>query len=125
MSSVRANNKSLMDISEKTLSTLFGYTSIDEYYEATQPVGKLNAIKVPTLFLNSIDDPTMSEEFNPYHEFENNPNIIGAFTKKGGHCGHFSGGLLPYQWFPVLKLEFLDFLEEKSKDKTSLNKDKV
>lgn len=57
----------------------------------------------------------MSEEFNPYHEFENNPYIIGAFTKKGGHCGHFSGGFLPYQWFPVMKLEFLDFLEQKSK----------
>ena len=108
-----------MDISEKSMSAFFGYSSIEEYYEETQPAGKLHAIRVPTLFLNSIDDPTMSEKLNPYHEFENNPHILGAFTKKGGHCAHFSGNFLPYQWFPVMKLEFLNFLEEQSKNNTS------
>ena len=85
-----------MDISEKSLSPLFGYSSIEEYYKEAQPAGNLHAIKVPTLFLNSIDDPIMSEEFNPYNEFENNPLIIGAFTKKGGHCAHISGSFWPY-----------------------------
>lgn len=32
LKSVRLNNSSLMDISEKSLSGLFGYSSIEDYY---------------------------------------------------------------------------------------------
>ena len=52
-------------------------------------------IKIPTLFLNSIDDPTINPELYPYKEFENNDQVMAAFTQRGGHCGHFMGGLRP------------------------------
>jgi predicted alpha/beta-fold hydrolase len=68
-------------------------------------------IKKPTFFLNCIDDPTINPELYPYEEFKANPNILGGFTRRGGHCGHFTGTLIPKQWFPNVYLHFLDFIE--------------
>lgn len=76
-------------------------------------MGKLNKIQVPTFFLSVLDDPIINENLYPFKEFEANPNILGGFTKRGGHCGHFSGGLKPYQWFPQPLVEFFDFIEKK------------
>ena len=104
-----------MDISEQALAPLFGYSSLEKYYDDTQAVGRIHMIKVPTLFLNSIDDPTINPELYPYKEFENNDYVMAAFTLRGGHCGHFMGGLKPRQWFPLIYLEFLDHLERTSR----------
>ena len=104
-----------MDMSEKALAPLFGYSSIEEYYDDTQSVGRLHKIKVPTFFLNAIDDPCINESLYPYKEFENNDFIVAGFTKRGGHCGHFTGGLRPFQWFPIPYMEFLDHIESKTR----------
>lgn len=93
---VKENRTSLMDISEKVLAPHFGYKTLDEYYADSQSVGSLHKIRVPTFFLNALDDPTIDPSLYPYKEFENNDHIIAGFTKRGGHCGHFTGGFRPY-----------------------------
>jgi len=46
--------------------------------------------------LNAEDDPCFDGRLNPIKEFEGaSDHIILAFTKRGGHCGHFTGGLVP------------------------------
>ncbi len=115
MRRVYENRFSIMDISENAMSHKFEYQCLDKYYSDTQPIGKLHKVKVPTMFLSALDDPTINPIFNPYKEFENNEHIIGVITSRGGHCGHLSGGLLPKQWFPAPMLEFLDYLESKSR----------
>lgn len=84
-----------MDISENAIAPLYGYKTLESYYNDTQSVGKLHMIKVPTFFLNAIDDPTINAELYPFKELENNENIVAGFTNRGGHCGHFTGGLTP------------------------------
>ena len=69
-----------MDIMEKVIAPLNGYSCIEKYYDDTQAVGRIHMIKVPTLFLNCIDDPTIKPDIYPYKEFENNDNIMAAFT---------------------------------------------
>jgi len=59
-------------------------------------MGKIHKIKIPTFFLNCRDDPCIRPDFYPFKEFENNENVIAGFTKRGGHCGSFTGGLKPY-----------------------------
>lgn len=71
---------SLMDISERAMSQLFGYRNLETYYEHSQTAGSLHGIKIPTMFMSANDDPTISQEFNPYKEFEGNDHIIGCFT---------------------------------------------
>lgn len=111
MDKLRYYKWSLMDISEQVLAPMFGFKSLNDYYDATQTVGELHKIKVPTFFLNAIDDPTIDSALYPYKELENNDYIVSAFTNRGGHCGHFTGGFRPYQWFTCLYIDFLEFLE--------------
>jgi predicted alpha/beta-fold hydrolase len=116
MSRVHENRFSLMDISEKAMCPLFGYASVPQYYAETRPIGKLNQIRIPTMFFSAIDDPTINQEFNPYKEFESNENIIGCFTTRGGHCGHFTGRIIPSQWFAEPMIEFLEYLESRPRE---------
>ena len=62
-----------------------------------------------------MDDPCIKPTLYPYKEFENNDNILVAMTNRGGHCGHLTGNVRPYQWHPKFFMEFLDFVETKSK----------
>jgi predicted alpha/beta-fold hydrolase len=54
----------------------------------------------------------INPELYPYKELESNPHIIAGFTKRGGHCGHFTGGIIPKQWFTEVYWRFLDFIEK-------------
>ena len=112
---------SLMDISEQVLAPMFGFTNLNDYYDATQTVGQLHKIKVPTFFLNTLDDPTIDPCLYPYKELENNDFIVSAFTKRGGHCGHFTGGFRPYQWFTAPYMDFLEFLEARKNNAAAVN----
>lgn len=48
------------------------------------------------MFLNAEDDPCFDGKLNPFKEFEGASDyILLAFTKRGGHCGHFTGGIVP------------------------------
>ena len=69
-----------MDIMEKVIAPLNGYSCIEKYYDDTQAVGRIHMIKVATLFLNCIDDPTIKPDIYPYKEFENNEKVMAAFT---------------------------------------------
>ena len=108
-----------MDLTEEVLAPHFGFKNVDEYYAHTQSVGQLHKIRVPTFFLNCIDDPIIDSNLYPYKELENNDYVISGFTKRGGHCGHFTGGFRPYQWFPQVYIEFLEHLEKVERIKQS------
>ena len=45
---------------------MFGYKSVDEYYEAARLHPKIKNIKVPTLALNAEDDPFQPGDSIPY-----------------------------------------------------------
>lgn len=74
----------------------------------------MHLVHVPTLFLNAEDDPCINPTLYAFKEFEvASDYVILAMTKRGGHCGYFTGGLMPKQWHPTLFLEFYQFLESK------------
>ena len=77
------------------------------------------------MFFSAIDDPTINQEFNPYKEFESNENIIGCFTTRGGHCGHFTGRIIPRQWFAEPMIEFLEYLESRPREPQAVSKSAV
>ncbi len=63
------NSKSLMDISERAMPMLNGYKNLNEYYEAINISDHLHKIKVPTFFLNALDDPTINPTLYPFNQF--------------------------------------------------------
>lgn len=81
----------------------------------------MHNIKVPTFFLNAMDDPFIDPSLYPVKEIEANECLIFGSTNKGGHCSHMTGGFRPRQWFSTPLLEFFDFLETRERQ-TSANK---
>eukprot|EP00347_Sterkiella_histriomuscorum_P006268 403353420 len=118
-SRVMANKYSLMDIDFNVMIPSFNYKTLDEYYEDSQVKGHINKIKIPTFFLQCHDDPCLDPNLYPMKEFTKNEYVIAGFTQKGGHCGSFTGGLKPVQWFPTPLLEFLEYIQVSEKKEKS------
>lgn len=48
------------------------------------------------MFMNADDDPCFDGKLNPFKEFEGTSDyILLAYTKRGGHCGYFTGKIIP------------------------------
>lgn len=67
-----------------------GYPTRDSYYRAVHCTDVLQDIKVPTLCINSLDDPTTQEKIIPKDDFRKNENLMLVLTQKGGHIDWFS-----------------------------------
>lgn len=88
---------SLMDLDQNVMIPFMtGGPDLDSYYAYTSSWGQLHKIGIPTLFMSALDDPCICEETYPFKELESaNPKVIAAFTKRGGHASHFTGGFRP------------------------------
>ena len=99
---VMANKSSLMDIDVNVMIASFDEykDNLELYYEENQMMGQIHKVKIPTFFLSCRDDPCIRPDLYPFKEFESNEHVIAGFTQRGGHCGSFTGGLKPVQWYP-------------------------
>lgn len=63
-----------------------GFNNPWEYYRAVSPFNRIKNIRVPTLVINSNDDPAVGCRL-PYMDIERNPNVALVETDLGGHLG--------------------------------------
>lgn len=77
-----------------------GFVSAQEYYAKSSSRQYLARIHVPTLIIQSLDDPFMSPAVIP-QENELSRHVRLELSEKGGHVGFVSGSL----WKPELWLE--------------------
>ena len=59
---------------------LFGWKNRADYYQKASCYHRIPMIKVPTLFLNAIDDPIIGNKAIDYDVFKGNKNCILATT---------------------------------------------
>jgi predicted alpha/beta-fold hydrolase len=65
-------------------------------------------IKIPTLFIHSMNDPVCIKECLPIKAIKKNGNCILVLTQKGGHIEWFTGRK-PERWAYKVTLEFLTY----------------
>jgi len=75
----------IREFDDRVIKYLFGYSSVQEYYEKESSAHYLHTVKIPLLSLCSQDDPIITEKAIPLHAHEKNSNLIFVITKKGGH----------------------------------------
>lgn len=63
-----------------------GFDTVWDYYKAGSPQQRLSKVAVPTLIINSTDDPAVDDKL-PIKEVEANPNLAMVETNLGGHLG--------------------------------------
>ena len=98
-------------------SKLFGFKDANDYYNKTSPECKMHLITVPTLFINSWDDPIMGTSFYDPDLFKKSKSIALATTKYGGHLGYHTSLFNAYLWIIEPSIAFLSFLVENKKEK--------
>ncbi|KAJ2780222.1 hypothetical protein H4R18_003574 [Coemansia javaensis] len=92
-----AHSSSIMEFTEEMTRKAFGYESAKHLLDDSSCHQHMRNIRIPMLFLNSLDDPICTPPLIPYEEFASNPFLILALTEDGGHIGYM-GGIWPRSW---------------------------
>lgn len=70
---------------------LHGFRSSADYYRSSSSGPYLGRIRIPTLLLQSRDDPFLPEWALPLDVIGKNPHLVGGITDRGGHVGFVEG----------------------------------
>lgn len=97
--------KKLIDFDEYFTSALNGFKDANDYYTQASSKPFLKNITRPTLLINALDDPFLSESCFPTTAAKENPNFSLMMPQYGGHVGFVSKG--PYYWSEQQILGFL------------------
>lgn len=87
--------RTIPEFDDKVTAPLHGFTSANDYYSKSSCRQYLKAIRVPTLLLQSQDDPFMTYDIIP-EEHELAASVTLEVSKRGGHVG-FVGGRYPWK----------------------------
>jgi hypothetical protein len=102
---------SIFEFDEAVTAPVHGFADAHDYYSRSSALGWIRRIALPTLLLNSIDDP-----FLPAAVLDEvkgaaaaNPNLTIEFPAHGGHVG-FVAGRLPWRPFYYAEWRACEFL---------------
>ena len=103
-----ASLRTIRDFDDKVTAPLHGFADVQEYYLLSSSRQYLRSITVPTLLLQSKDDPFMSADVIPLAQ-ELSDHVKLEVTEEGGHVGFVSGNF-PWNaeyWLEKRAPEFL------------------
>ncbi|XP_039184530.1 phospholipase ABHD3 [Crotalus tigris] len=83
--------KTIREFDKQFTTVMFGYPSVEAYYEDASPCHKLKKIGIPVLCLNSLDDVFSPNHAIPVEIAKQNTNIALILTSYGGHIGFLEG----------------------------------
>ena len=79
--------KNLRDFDHAFTAPVHGFLSQDDYYQKASALPVLKNIAIPTLLLNALDDPILSNACYPNASDINNSHVQLLYPKHGGHIG--------------------------------------
>jgi len=83
--------RTIREFDEAFTVPLSGYQDVLEYYRESSAVSKLGQIRVPTLLVHSRDDPLLPWCPLVCPAVEENPRLMLALSKRGGHGAFVEG----------------------------------
>lgn len=102
--------KSFWQYDDRVVAKLHGFKDVHDYYLRSSSRQFLKKIEVPTLLIQAIDDPFMTEAVLPGAD-ELSPSVYLEITQGGGHVG-FIGGNTPFKPRYWLDQRIPEFLKE-------------
>jgi predicted alpha/beta-fold hydrolase len=100
--------KSFWQYDDRVVARLHGFKNVQDYYQRSSSRQFLNSIAIPTLLIQALDDPFMTEEVLP-DLGELSSTIHLEITQGGGHVGFVAGEnpFRPDYWLEQRIPEFL------------------
>jgi uncharacterized protein len=100
--------QSFREFDDAITAPLHGFSGADDYYERSSSAQFLPRIRIPTLLLQSADDPFLPPECIPYGQMSSNPSLHAIVTDTGGHVGFIRGTpIKPRFWAEETAARFL------------------
>ncbi|NOT73836.1 MAG: alpha/beta fold hydrolase [Cyclobacteriaceae bacterium] len=97
--------QNLKEFDDHFTGPLHGFTDAIDYYTQCSSIHFLKNIQVPTLMVNSLNDPFLSEECFPKENFQ---NLKCEFPDRGGHVGFALFNQNGLYWSELRALSFID-----------------
>jgi hypothetical protein len=88
--------KQLMDFDDHYTAPLHGFKDALDYYAKSNSKQFLSSIEIPTLLINALDDPFLSDSCHPYEIAENSKHFDFVPVRYGGHVGFYQKGIYSY-----------------------------
>ena len=98
--------KNLTDFDDFFTSKINGFKDAEDYYLKASSKQFIPNITKPTLLINALDDPFLSESCFPISEAEENAKFYLMTPSNGGHVGFISKG--DFYWSEYQILNFLN-----------------
>lgn len=102
-----AEMKTFKQFDDRYTAPLHGFADAEDYWTKCGSVRFLDAIRVPTLLVNALDDPFLGGRCFPREEAERNPNFWLETPERGGHVGFVTRGTDGEYWSESRAAEFL------------------
>jgi len=97
---------SLWDFDDRITGPSFGFRGAEHYYQTQSSQNFLDAIRVPTLFVQAKDDIFIPFEMFSHPAFQSNPWLKLIVTERGGHLG-FLSRRKPRFWVDEVVMEWI------------------
>ena len=89
------------------------FKDIREFYAQRSSGSVVHRVQIPTLIINSRDDPVVDAESAwPHKAISENPNLFGILTERGGHLGFMDRGLAERTWDERVATQWLELLPQ-------------
>ena len=98
--------KNLTDFDNFFTSKINGFKDAEDYYLKASSKQFIPNISIPTLLINALDDPFLSDSCFPIREAKENSNFFLMTPFYGGHVGFISKGA--FYWSEIQILNFLN-----------------
>jgi predicted alpha/beta-fold hydrolase len=98
--------KTLTDFDNFFTSKINGFVDAEDYYLKASSKQFIPNISKPTLLINALDDPFLSQSCFPISEAKENPKFYLMTPSHGGHVGFISKGA--FYWSEIQILNFLN-----------------
>ena len=83
--------RTLREFDERATAPIHGFTGAAHYYASCSSGPTLASVRVPTLVIQSRDDPFLPHEALPESTFASNSALIPLISDHGGHVGFVEG----------------------------------
>ncbi len=81
------------EFDDAATAPLHGFDGADDYYARSSCGQFIPKITVPTIVIQSCDDPFVPADAIPETALDDNPSITPVITRHGGHVGFVSGSI--------------------------------
>ncbi len=100
--------KTIIDFDSVYTAPVHGFKDAYDYYYKGSCLPYLANIKIPSLLLNSLDDPLLSRSCFPFSQAESTPQLYLETPPNGGHVGFVSFNDRNEYWSETRTLEFIN-----------------